>query len=44
VFASVSFTANHDPASRLFADEFQEFKTKSLQFVVVQDNKFFDFS
>jgi hypothetical protein len=34
---------NHDPASSLFADEFQEFKTKSSQSVIVQDN-FFDFS
>jgi hypothetical protein len=44
LFTSVSFTVNHDPASSLFADEFQEFKTKSSQFIVVQDNNFFDFS
>jgi hypothetical protein len=44
LFFSVSFTVNHDPASSLFADEFQEFKTKSSQSVVVQDNNFFDFS
>jgi hypothetical protein len=41
---SVSFAVNHDPASSLFADEFQEFKIKSSQYVVVQDNNFFDFS
>jgi hypothetical protein len=35
---------NHNPASSLFADEFQELKTKSSQSVVVQDNNFFDFS
>jgi hypothetical protein len=28
LFISVSFTVNHDPASSLFADEFQESKTK----------------
>jgi hypothetical protein len=44
LFTSVSFTVNHDPASSLFADEFQEFKTKSSQSVVVQNNNFFDFS
>jgi hypothetical protein len=44
LFTSVSFTVNHDPASSLFADEFQEFKTKSSQSVDVQDNNFFDFS
>jgi hypothetical protein len=44
LFTSVSFTVNHDPASSLFADEFQEFKTKSSQSVIVQDNNFFDFS
>jgi hypothetical protein len=41
LFTSVSFTVNHDPASSLFADEFQEFKTKSSQSVIVQDNNFF---
>jgi hypothetical protein len=35
---------NHDPASSFFADGFQEFKTKSSQSVIVQDNNFFDFS
>jgi hypothetical protein len=44
LFTSVSFAVNHDPASSFFADEFQEFKTKSSQFVDVQDNNFFDFS
>jgi hypothetical protein len=44
LYTSVSFTVNHDPASSLFADEFQESKTKSSQSVVVQDNNFFDFS
>jgi hypothetical protein len=44
LFTSVRFTVNHDPASSLFADEFEEFKTKSSQSVVVQDNNFFDFS
>jgi hypothetical protein len=43
LFISVSFTVNHDPASSFFADEFQEFKIKSLQSVVVQDNNFFEF-
>jgi hypothetical protein len=43
LFTPVSFTVNHDPSSSLFADEFQEFKAKSSQFVVVQDNNFFDF-
>jgi hypothetical protein len=43
LFTSVSFAVNHDPASSLFADEFQESKNKSLQSVVVQDNNFFDF-
>jgi hypothetical protein len=44
LFTSVSFTVNHDPASNLFADELQESKTKSSQSVIVQGNKFFDFS
>jgi hypothetical protein len=44
LFTLVSFAVNHDPASSLFADEFQEFKTKSSQSVDVQDNNFFDFS
>jgi hypothetical protein len=44
LFTSVSFAVNHDPASSLFADEFQESKNKSLQSVVVQDHNFFDFS
>jgi hypothetical protein len=44
LFTSVSFAVNHDPASSLFADELQEPKTKSPQFVDVQDNNFFDFS
>jgi hypothetical protein len=44
LFISVSFTVNHDPASSLFADEFQESKTKSSQSVDVQDNNFFHFS
>jgi hypothetical protein len=44
LFISVSFTVNHDLASSLFADEFQDLKTKPSQSVVVQDNNFFDFS
>jgi hypothetical protein len=44
LFTSVSFTMNHNPASSLFADEFQESKTKSSQSVAVQGNNFFDFS
>jgi hypothetical protein len=44
LFISISFTFNHDPASSLFADEFQELKTKSSQSVVVQYNNFFHFS
>jgi hypothetical protein len=44
LFTSVSFAVNHDPASSFFADEFQEFKTKSSQSVIVQDNNFFEFS
>jgi hypothetical protein len=44
LFTSVGFTVNHDPASSLFADEFQGFKTKSSQSVVVHNNNFFDFS
>jgi hypothetical protein len=44
LFTSVSFAVNHDPASSLFADEFQESKTNSSQSVDVQDNNFFDFS
>jgi hypothetical protein len=44
LFTSVSFAVNHDPASSLFADEFQESKTKFSQSVDVQDNNFFDFS
>jgi hypothetical protein len=44
LFTLVSFAVNHDPASSFFADELQEFKTKSSQSVVVQDNNLFDFS
>jgi hypothetical protein len=44
LFTSVSFTANRDPASSLFADELHEPKTKSSQSVDVQNNNFFDFS
>jgi hypothetical protein len=40
----LAYIKNHDPASSLFADKFQELKTKSSQSVVVQDNNFFDFS
>jgi hypothetical protein len=43
LFTSVTFTVNHDLASSIYADEFQEFKTKSSQSVIVQDNNFFDF-
>jgi hypothetical protein len=44
LFTLVSFAVNHDPASSFFADEFQEFKTKFSQSVIVQDNNFFNFS
>jgi hypothetical protein len=43
LLTSVNFAVNHDPASSLFADEFQEFKTKSSQYIIVQDNNFFEF-
>jgi hypothetical protein len=43
LFITFGFAVNQDPASSLFADEFQEFKTKSSQSVVVQDNNFFGF-